>query len=127
MSNIIGVLSGNEHIRLADCVGLRVQFLPQQPNIGIRINLFTKVFLTECQHAARPATRVKDTADNSLPVQIFTVFCKQQTRPITAPHPAACSVPHWFRWTSPRIGGAAPQRPVPSCGCPLYLGADRLR
>ena len=74
----IGVFTGNQHIRLADCVGLPVEFLTQQPNIGFRINLFTKVFLTDCQHATRPATRVEDTADNALSVQILVVFRKQQ-------------------------------------------------
>ena len=70
----VGVLAGYQHVRFADGVGLRVEFLSQQPDIGVRIDLFAKVFLANRQHAAGAAAGIEDAADNPLSARILAVF-----------------------------------------------------
>ena len=70
----VGIFAGYQHVRFADGVGLRVEFLSQQPDIGVRIDLFAKVFFANRQHTAGAATRVEDAADNSLSARLLAVF-----------------------------------------------------
>ena len=70
----VGVFAGYQHVRFADGVGLRVEFLSQQPDIGVRIDLFAKVFLANRQHAAGAAARIEDAADNPLSARLLAVF-----------------------------------------------------
>ena len=70
----VGVFAGYQHVRFADGVGLRVEFLTQQPDIRIRIDLLAKVFLANRQHAAGAAAGIEDAADNPLSARLLAVF-----------------------------------------------------
>ena len=70
----VGVFAGYQHVRFADGVGLRVEFLTQQPDIGIRIDLLAKVFLANRQHAAGAAAGIEDAADDPLSARLLAVL-----------------------------------------------------
>lgn len=74
----VGVFAGYQHIGFADCVGLRVEFLTQQPDIGVGIDLFAEVVLADGQHTAGAAAGVEDAADDSLSARFLMVFGEQQ-------------------------------------------------
>ena len=74
----VGVFAGYQHIRFADSVGLGVKFLTEQPDIGVRVDLFAEVVFADGQHAAGAAAGVEDAADHSLAASIFAVFGEQQ-------------------------------------------------
>ena len=74
----VGVFAGYQHIGFADGVGLRVEFLTQQSDIGVWIDLFAEVVLADGQHAAGAAAGVEDAANHSLSAGFFMVFGEQQ-------------------------------------------------
>ena len=74
----VGVFAGYQHIRFADGVGLRVEFLTQQSNVGVGIDLFAEVVLANRQHAAGAAAGVEDAADDPLSARFLTVFGEKQ-------------------------------------------------
>ena len=74
----VGVFAGYQHIRFADGVGLRVEFLTQEPDIGVGIDLFAEVVLADGQHAAGAAAGVEDATDNPLSARLLAVLGKQQ-------------------------------------------------
>ncbi len=74
----VGVFAGYQHVRFADGVGLRVEFLTQQPDIGVQIDLLAKVFLANRQHAAGAAAGIEDAADDPLSARLLAVFGEQQ-------------------------------------------------
>ena len=74
----VRVFAGYQHIGFADGVGLGVEFLSQQPDIGVGIYLFAEVVLADGQHAAGAAAGVEDAANHALPTRVFAVFGEQQ-------------------------------------------------
>ena len=57
--DVVGIFAGYQHIGFADGVGLRVEFLTDQPDIGVRIDPIAEVVLANRQHAAGAAAGVK--------------------------------------------------------------------
>ena len=74
----VGVFAGYQHIGFADGVGLGVEFLTQQPDIRIGIDLVAEVVLADGQHAAGAAAGVEDAADDTLAARLLAVFGEQQ-------------------------------------------------
>ena len=76
--DVVWVFAGNQHIGFADGVGLRIEFLTDQSNIGVRIDPIAEVVLANGQHAAGATARVEDAANHALSARLLAVFGEQQ-------------------------------------------------